>query len=254
MGDGYYALQAQYSKTAEQLIREEKYKEAAFVYHKLLGNHYLAAQTLEKGGLYTEAASIYLKHCKNKSAAALCYEKGRHYQRAIDLHIELNNTEKVGDLYMEINDKEKAHAYYEQTVERYCSKHQYVRASLIYRKKMEMPEKAQGMLREGWRNYQDAFNCINNYFANIPTTKQLGEEIEQIYKEEVNHDNSYTFLKAMKYEYAKDNELQAQVRDIAYEIIATRAIKTPKIVGELEYFNPKDRELNKDVIRYKNKN
>lgn len=250
--DSYYKLQMQYQKTAEKLIQDKEYSNAAFVYMKLLKNNHKAAETLEKGKLYSEAASVYLKYLQNKSKAAECYEKGHMTTDAIELYKELKLYEKVGDLYITQNNRGMANEYYHRVIDEYKIKNNFVKASLIFRKKMNDCISAQGLLLEGWRNNSDAFNCLNNYFANIEDLQVLVREIENIYINETSPDHKDSFLKALKYEYRKDKSIEVRIREMAYELVSDRAAKNPEIVTELKNFNS-DQSLTKDIIRYKNK-
>ncbi len=256
-GDNFYIesslfdrIRNKYEELARQYIAEEDYKKAAKVYMNLLQNHYRAAKTLEEGGFYNEAAVIYLKKLKNRSEAAQCYEKAKQYRKAIDLYKELEQKEKVGDLYREINDVKNANAYYQMVADDYVNNSQMVKGSLIYRKKMEQPEEAQKILLKGWEESKDAFNCLNNYFANITDVEKLGQEIRHLY-EKTDSGQKITYLEAMKYEFRKSPDLQKTTRDIAYEIIAGKVATRSEIVNELKHFNPDDDMILKDISRYK---
>jgi tetratricopeptide (TPR) repeat protein len=249
--DSFSKLQNQYNATAQELKKKKEYEKAAFIYLKLLKNNQEAARTLEEGALWPQAASVHLKYLNNKPKAAECYEKGRMTLEAIDLYKELGQDEKAGDLYMSVNRKKEAHQQYEKQIEKYRQSVQYVKASLIYRNKMNTPELGQALLMEGWRNDRDAFNCLNNYFSNIPDQGDLEREIERTYKEDVNPENEEKFLQVMKYEYYRNQELSGRVREIAYEIIAGRLEKNPTLAEELRNFNEKDKNLLKDVMRFK---
>jgi tetratricopeptide (TPR) repeat protein len=243
-------IRNKYEELAQQYIAEKDYKKAAKVYMNLLQDHYRAAHTLEEGGLYNEAAVVYLKKLKNKSGAAHCYEKARQYRKAIDLYKELEQKEKVGDLYREINEVENANAYYQMVVNDYVDNGQMVKGALIYRKKMEMPEDAQKILLKGWEENKDAFNCLNNYFANVTDVKKLGQEIRNLY-EKTSSDQKMIYLEAMKHEFRKSPDLQETTRNIAYEIIADKINTHSEIVNELKHFNPQDEVILKDISRYK---
>jgi hypothetical protein len=247
----FYDLQTQYHRTAEGLIQQKDYRKAAFVYMKLLKNYLLAAQTLEKGELYQEAASVYLKYLTNKEKAAECYEKGKSIEEAIAIYKELEKYEKVGDLYMQINQKRNAEVSYEIVVGKYTDKKQFVKASLILRNKMQDGARAQEFLLLGWRQKEDAFNCMNNYFANIKEIKELKQEIQNIYDFEVDSSNESIFLQVLKHEIEKDEALIPTVRKIAYEIISKQLPANPSMVSELIPFNKKDKRVVKDTIRYK---
>jgi len=243
-------IRNKYEDLAQSYIREKDYRKAAKVYINLLRDNYRGAKILEEGGFYNEAAVIYLNKLKNKSEAAHCYEKAKQYRKAIELYKELEHKEKVGDLYREINDPKNANTYYQMVVDDYVKNNQMVKGSLIYRKKMEMPEEAQQILLKGWEADKDAFNCLNNYFANIFDVKNLEHEIQAIYQKTPS-EKKITYLEALKYEFKKDPYLQGTTRNIAYEIIAEKIGTHSEIVNELKYFNPHDDVILKDISRYK---
>lgn len=249
--DTFAQLNKQYNQTAEQLIKQKNFEKAAFVYMKLLKNNFMAAQTLENGRLYQEAAAVYIKYLNNKQKAAECYEKGSMTTEAIELFKELKQEEKVGDLYMSINQEKEAFIHYEKVIDTYKSSFQFVKASFIYKNKMNNENEGQSMLLSGWRAKKDAFNCLNNYFENIKDDKYLLQEIQEIYSKEVIDSNCEIFLKVIKYEYEKQKETQESVKEIAYEIIAQQAPKNAAIVNELRNFNKEDKHLIKDLMRFK---
>ncbi len=245
-------LNQQYHRTAEEMIKNKQHEKAAFIYMKLLKNNYLAAQTLEDGKLYPEAATVYLKYLQNKNKAAECFEKGRMINQAIELYKELNNDEKVGDLYLSIYKKKEAYSYFEKVINNYKQQSQFVKASLIYRNKMDDTTSAQSSLLEGWRSNKDANQCLNYYFSNIQDKTLLENEIQAIYETEVSKSNQRDFLNVIKNEYHKHADVKNTTRDIAYEIIADILPKDSSIATELNGFNEKDINLVRDIIRYKN--
>ncbi|MCW3160003.1 tetratricopeptide repeat protein [Chryseobacterium oryctis] len=243
-------LQSIYEERARKYIEEKDYRNAAKVYINLLKDNYRGAKTLEEGEMYNEAAVIYLKKLNNKSEAAACYEKAKQAKKAIELYKELNYNEKVGDLYREINDVKSSDTYYQMVIDDYEKYNQMVKASLIYRKKMEKPDEAQKLLLKGWIENRDAFNCLNNYFANIFEVNHLESEIKHLYKETPS-DKKLIYLEAMKYEFKKSEELQSTTRNIAYEIISENISTHSEIVNELKHFNPNDEVILRDILRYK---
>lgn len=249
--DKFAALQAKYEKLAQDYIAQKEYHKAAGIYLKLLKNNFRAAQVLEEGGYYGEAGAIYLKHCKDKSRAAQCFEKARLYGQAIEIYKELGENEKVGDLYVLLNQEKEAERYYEMVAEDYVKHNQFVKASLIYRKKMKQPLGAQDLLLQGWHKNFDANNCLNNYFANIENTDVLIAEIKRFYKVELEDKRKEAFLQVIKTEFYKHESLQKPVKEIAYEIIAEAIETSPFLASELVNFNPKDRSLTKDIMKFK---
>lgn len=251
LGDNFYQLQNQYNSTAEELLKRKEYKKAAFVYLKLLKNYAKAADSLESGQYYQEAATIHLKHTRNELKAAQCYEKGNMTMDAINLYKKLGDNEKVGDLFMSISNRPEAMVHYEKVVESFKLKNQYVKASLIYKEKMNDASSGQALLMQGWKGNTDAINCLNNYFNNIHDVDLLANEINTVYRNEVTDKNRVSFLRVIQYEFKKDNKLQESLREIAFEIVADEIVKDPSVVSELKEFNPRNKELMKDTLRFK---
>jgi len=249
--DKFAILQNRYEKLANDYVDQKEYQKAAGIYLKLLKNNFRAAQVLEEGGYYGEAGAIYLKHCKEKARAAECFEKGKLYTQAIDIYEELGETEKVGDLYTHLKKEKEANHYYEMVAENYIKNKQYVKASLIYRKKMKLPLKGQALLLDGWHSKLDAHNCLNNFFTNIENTDVLLGEIKRFYSDELEENRKEAFLQVIKLEFHKHESLQAPIKEIAYEIIAGCIDNNPLMASELIGFNPEDRSLSKDVMKFK---
>ena len=249
--DKFAILKNRYEQLATDYAAQKKYQKAAGIYLKLLKNNFKAAEALEDGGYYGEAGAIYLKYCKDKSLAAACFEKGKLYAQAIDIYKELEATEKVADLYTFLQKEKEAMIYYEMVTEDYVKSKQYVKASLVYRKKMKQPLKAQALLLEGWHNKLDPHNCLNNFFANIENTDALVREIKRFYADELEESRKEAFLQVIKIEFHKHESLQAAVKEIAYEIIAGCIDSKPSIASELIGFNPKDKSLSKDIMKFK---
>jgi len=247
----FSTIQSRYEKMAEEFKEKKDYAKAAHVYMKLLKNHYRAADVLEEGELYSEAAAVHLKYCNNKNKAAECYEKGHVYKQAIELYRELNQNEKVGDLYTILKDKPEADKFYGKVIDDYKVNNQYVKASFIYKNKIKNINEAQEVLITGWRSNKDAFNCLNNYFANIESTKKLSGVITSIYESDVSAENSELFLQAMKHEFKKHEDLKEITKNIAYEIVADKIMIKPDIASELVAFNEKNKSMLKDVMKYK---
>lgn len=249
--DRFTTLQSRYEKLAQDFVAQKEYQKAAGIYIKLLKYHLKAAQVLEEGGYYAEAGAIYLKYCKDKNKAAACYEKGRLYEKAIDIYKELGEQEKVGDLYWLLNRQKDAEHYYGMVADDYVKNNQYVKASLMYRKKMKMPLKAQGLLLDGWHKNHDAHNCLTNYFTNIEDEVKLGIEIKRFYAVELEVKKREAFLQILKIEFHKHESLKPAVKAMAYEIIAGCIENTPFIASELIAFNQNDKSISKDVMKYK---
>jgi hypothetical protein len=231
-------------------MKRNEFQKAAFIYLKLLKNHEKAAEALEAGKYHQEAAAIYLQK-GNKLRAAACYEKGNMTLEAIALYKDLNDNEKVGDLYMTIANRQAAMIHYKMVVDEYKSKDQYIKASLLCMNKMNDVNVAQSLLLEGWTKNKDAVNCLGSYFSNIDDNDHLHEAIQHIYKNEVTSNNREHFLRVIQSVYRKNDSQKEFLREMAYEIVAVELTRNPSIATELSNFNPNNKELMKDVLRFK---
>ena len=175
-------------------------------------------------------------------------------REAIDLYKQLENHEKVGDLYKQINCIEEANESYEKVINSYKNSSKYVKASLIYKYKMNNKQAGQTLLLDGWKKNRDAYNCLINYIENFDDLKQRKEAIQKIYEKDVSDLNSNIFLQAIKLEFNKNNEISEYIKTIAYEIIVSLLPKNKNIIKELNNFNKADKLLSTDILHFKIKN
>ncbi len=250
LGDDFYRIREQYMKTAEALIRNGDFREAAFVYLKLLKNYRLAAETLERGGLYTEAASIYLKHLDDKRMAANCYEKANNLMEAIDLYKELKMFEKAGDLYLQLDNKEAAFLHYEMVVENYLKNFQYLKAGLLVKDKLDDLPRGRDLFHQGWMENVDIYNCLNNYFNTFKEPEDFRLAMREIVKNEnLNKNQNEVLVSTLRVEFSKrEASVIPEIRNIAYVIISKQAKVNPQLIQSLRDFNPNDLELRRDLI------
>ncbi len=246
----FQQLMNRYEKLCDDFIEKKQFKKAAYIQLKLLRNPYRAAYILDEGNLHNDAALIYLKKCNDKQNAAECYEKARSYKKAIKLFKELEEHESVGDIYTKIKDTKNAHHHYRIVADDYTKNDQYVKAALLYRKKMDDKDSASKLLVKGWRENKDAINCLNNHLVHFDSRKALEKEIDTFYKNEVHQGNNLNFLKVLKTEFKKDIAPKENIQNIAYELVS-RHNQNSEILANLHYFVQEDSQIVSDVIRHR---
>lgn len=249
--DIFDKITQQYEKLAQSYIEKKDFSRAAYIYLKLLKSPQRAADTLYDGKQYLNAAHVYQHICKNKRRAAESFEAAKVYSTAIDLYKEMNEDEKVGDLYMLMNERSKAEPFYQNVITKYTSKEQFVKASLIYKQKLQDPHMAQQLLLRGWQQDKDALNCINNYFSNIQDLDLLKQSIQQIYTNHTPTHLKAKFLDALKHEHDKHVELEEPTKEIAYQIIAELMKNKPSILKDLVHFTKNDKQVLSDIMQYR---
>jgi hypothetical protein len=244
--DRMQALRKQYEKLIEEEKKNGNYRKAAAMQIKLLGSHWLAADTLNEGKFYEEAAYIHLKYNKNKNSAAICYANGKFYDKAIALFKELNDKEKVGDLYKESGDKNEAHRYYQMIIDQYISNDKFIDAAQVYKEKVEDLKSTQKTLLNGWREGKEQTKCINAYFDNVKNPKDLEKELSYFYKNETNSSNIKIFIKALKKHKDITPELTEFSKNLMYDIISKYYNTDPGIAFELSSFDETNKKIHRD--------
>ena len=248
----FQKLMDRYEKLCDDFIEKKQFKKAAYIQLKLLRNPYRAAYIFDEANLHNDAALVYLKKCNDKENAAESYEKARSYKKAIKLYKELDQHESVGDVYSKIKDTKNAHHHYQIVVDDYAENDQYVKASLIYRKKMHDKTAASKLLVKGWRENKDAVNCLNNHLVHFENKKALEKEINSFYKYEVHKANNLNFLKVLKTEFKKDIAPKENIQNIAYELVSKNN-KNSDALSNLHHFVNEDSQIVPDIIRHRTK-
>ena len=250
MGDEYFRLRQQYLDTAKSLKEKGVYEKAAYIYFKLLKDYDAAAATLREGKHYQKAALIFLEYVKNEQLAAECYEEGKIYEEAIELYKNLGKLEKTGDLYLLLGNRKSANDAYQAQIDKYLEGSKYLNASKISKEKMLNLPYAQELLMSGWKNRIDQYSCLRNYLENISDAKEVWGQIDKIYKEDIDTSNDTIFFKVLKDEYAKQDENETRIKDLAYKIIS-KLLEQGRISShELMYFNKENVRLKADIMRY----
>ena len=250
LGEEYFRLQQQYRAAAEELKRQGKYEKAAYIYLKLLNDARAAAETLKLGEHYEQAATVYLRYLKDKQAAAQCYVKGKIYEQAIPLYTELGKWEVVGNLNRLLNKEKAALAAYEKQVDLYLERYSYIKAAKLVQEKMYDLPRTQTILLKGWEEDRDAYNCLQYYLSNLPDDATAWRELQRISAHQLNVRNEPVFVKILAQEYGKQHEHQADIKELAYELIS-KLLPTKRVSAHvLLNFNEDDTQLRADAARY----
>ncbi|GAA4340615.1 hypothetical protein [Flaviaesturariibacter amylovorans] len=246
----YQRLQEQYRNTAQELIRRGEYHKAAFVYLKLLKDYRQAAATLEQGGHYQEAASIYLKFCNDRKAAAECYEKGCMTASAIELYKELGLHEKVGDLYRELRQEKEALHYYQLVVDAHINTGRYLQAAHLQAAKMLDDAAANATLLRGFRAGRESEACLRTWCDRAADDRELATSLADLSRQDVGPQNYEVYLRVLEHVFGRRPALVSPVRALAYDVVLRYVDRNPAISSALHGFNPGDKELVKDTMRF----
>lgn len=240
------ALRKQYKKIIEEEKKCGNHRKAAAMEIKLLKDHWAAARTLHEGKYFEEAAYIALKYNKDKHSAAQYYEDGKFYDMAITLCKELKQTEKVGDLYKAAGSREEANEYFEKVINDHIKSKDFIKAAQIYEDKIEDSGLAQKTLLNGWQERKQMSQTIYKYFDNIQDLRLLKKEILRFYEKETENANIRIFIKGLKSQKEKSEEIAVLTRNLMYEIVSKYHATDPAIAFELASFDAANDKIGRD--------
>ncbi len=248
--DVFNKLRIKYEDMANEFIEKKEYKKAAYIHMKILQNPYRAADVLDEGGFYNEAGIVYQKKCFNYHSAAECYVKGRSYKKAIKLYEEIEEWENVGDVYRILKEEKKAREFYQIIVDEHIELDRFVRASMVYKEKMNDSASAQRILLQGWVENKDAENCLHSYFHEYDDPHESLQKIKLIQSLHVHNTNKKKFLNVLKGQYGRFEETKKPIQNIAYEMIAGEN-NTEIPISFLNHFVSEDSKIKRDTQSYR---
>lgn len=247
----YYELQRQYQAAAQNLIEEGKFDKAAFIYLRLLRTPKSAAETLMKGGAYEQAASIYLKYLNDKPNAAFCYEKANCLQQALELYKALGHNRKVGDLYQQLGQTDLAKNYYEKVLEAFLEGKKYYAAALFCADVLDNEERSFELAFAGWFHGTKPIECLQYCLDALGDFSTKRTFLEDLYQKNFTANKLSEFLQILRNYYNKESKQRTWIRGLAYQVITDHAPQDPNLLRQLLYFNPKDKHLSKDILRFR---
>ncbi|MFO1022811.1 MAG: hypothetical protein U0903_19265 [Planctomycetales bacterium] len=166
-------LSQQYRELAEREVRAGRYRKAASLYARLLGDWTAAANALKEGKLYGEAATIYLERLKNNVEAAKCYELAGQHETALKLYMKLQMWLAAGDLCRRMRREEEATVHYRAAVEQ-AIKHKDIKGAVeVLETKLRDVDGALALLEQSW-NDTDADVHFDQWFE-VAARHQLHE-------------------------------------------------------------------------------
>ncbi len=156
-------LRAQYQKMVERERQLGRYRRAAYIYTKLLGDLNGAALMLREGGFFQEAAILYREHLKPPLLAADCLADGGLVEEAVAIYREHRAWEKMAALYLKIGDEEKVRETYRSWVEHLKEQNDFLKAADILQQHLQAREEGCELLKSAWPQHRQAFHCAKKY-------------------------------------------------------------------------------------------
>lgn len=258
--DIHQTLVQRYREAAQREIRLGRYRRAAYIFSKLLGDDLAAAAALETGRFHREAAILYRDRLRQPLAAAQCLVRGGLLREAIELYREHRQHLEAGDLLVRLEEHDEAAVEYRQTVADRLARQDFVGAADVLLRKFSAEEEAFDVLRRGWPASGQAAEC----FAKLLTeAARLGRhELAAGFVHSLHKGDLPSRAQSVILERLPDTALHypdPTVRDDAAEtvrVVAARFLADPsRPVGlplhAIERLVPDDRLLGRDCRRFK---
>ena len=254
------SLLAKYREAAQREIRLGRYRRAAYIFSKLLGDHLSAASALEQGRFHREAAVLYRDKLRQPLEAARCLARGGLLREAVELYRDQSRHVEAGDLLIRLEEPEEAAAEYRQAVEGRLAQSDFVGAADLLFRKLTDEEGAFLVLRRGWPDSSQAEGCLTKLLEGAARLGQhdfAGDFVRSLRKDDLPASAQTIVLErlpetALSYpDPAVQRDAAEGVRIVAARFLADskRPIDLP--LRAIERLVPGDRLLGRDCRRYR---
>lgn len=247
----YERLRRQYQQTARDLAAQGKYDKAAFVYLRLLKQPLQAVEMLEKGQLYAQAASVCLEYLNDTRRAAQNAARAQQWERALQLYLELKDPLEIGRIYEQLDQPRLARQHYETVVKRFMDQEDYYEAAEFVLKQFGDKDRARAIYYQGWHSYVPSEECLDAYLATFETPAARQEALEVLYAEGIPFNQELVYMRTLLACRAQKSVDLAWLEQHAFQLVADHVQKAPALARYLLDWQPKDRHLGKDVLRYR---
>ncbi len=258
-GDQYWKLQQSYREAANRELRLGRYRRAAYIFGKLLGDFNAAANALEQGGFFKEAAVLYEKKMNNREKAAECFRKAGLIEEAVRLYRELEKHEVLAELFRQLGREREAREEYVTALEIHLKADRPLDAARISREGLNDDLQALRIYNEAWPASKSAGECLRHEFM---LTAELGEHERASQRIKVLTEMPWSAItnRTLVAELIHQKkaypipEIGEQAADSARVVAGQELSKAPRkrrpILDLLPDLDPSDRLLRRDARRF----
>lgn len=254
------ALMAKYRAAAEREIRLGRYRRAAYIFSRLLGDDLSAAGALENGKFHREAAVLYRDKLNRPIDAARCLERGGHLREAIEIYREQKRHVEAGDLFARLDEPDEAETEYRVAVTECRVRLDFLGAAHLLDEKVHVRDEALQTLEAGWPGSAQAEKCLRqslDWLAEMGRHDTAGRLVASLSDESLPLTAQAIVLQripdtALQY---PDPSVQAAAKE-SVQVVAARALETrfgdvDAALRAVERLVPSDRLLGRDCRRFR---
>jgi len=254
------SLLARYREAAQREIRLGRYRRAAYIFSKLLGDDLSAASALEAGRFHREAAVLYRDRLRQPLEAARCLVRGGLLREAVDLYRAQERHVEAGDLLVRLKERDEANKEYRHAVESRLAHQDFLGAADLLARKLEVEEEAFPILERGWPGSSQAEGCLTKIFegaARLGRHEYAAALVRSLRSGDLPASALTIVLErlpetALNYPDPQVQALAAEgVRVVAARLLADNTGTVDLPLRAIERLVPGDRLLGRDCRRYR---
>ncbi|HBE68296.1 MAG TPA: hypothetical protein DDW52_09135, partial [Planctomycetaceae bacterium] len=180
-----YDLQKQlrdsYLEMANRETAAGRYRRAAYIYANLLADQASAAAVLEQGGHFREAAAIYGEKLRRPDDQARCLMAAGLYEQAVEIFLARNDYIRAAEAWREAGEPDKAQQELRRAVRKLITSGQILNAARLLREELNALDEAMALLWKQWPNGIEPLDAAEEYFrllsaeSHVPTAQNQSD-------------------------------------------------------------------------------
>lgn len=179
-------LRDSYLEMANRETAAGRYRRAAYIYANLLADQASAAAVLEQGGHFREAATIYGEKLRRPDDQARCLMAAGLYEQAVEIFLARNDYLRAAEAWREAGEPEKAQQELRRAVQKLITSGQILKAANLLREELDSADEAMTLLWKQWPRGSEPLDASEEYFrllaseSDVPAVQvQLSDAIQR---------------------------------------------------------------------------
>lgn len=253
-------LIARYRAAALREMRLGRHRRAAYIYAKLLGDLFSAADALKAGIHFREAALLYRDQLRRPMEAAQCFEQARMLPEAIAIYEKEQRHCECARLYAQLGQGEKAREAWRRECDRRIRERDFLGAADVLEQELMDPEEAIHLLHDAWPETGQAAACLEAEIAlmgRVSPPSRVEKRIEELRGEATPPRMIVPLAQVLASVGAShpDRAVRSAALDLGRVKIGQRLSAAPgddirALMRTLPRLAPEDRLLARDASRY----